>query len=446
MAEPASFLEKLSQWFRNSITFKIFSIAFLILLLMIPSSMVESLIRERQYRKESAVNEISSKWGGSQTICGPILSVPYYEEVLDYSNNLKRLKKNAYFLPQQLKVNGDLLPEKRHRGIYEAVLYEADLALSGSFEKPDFSVWKIQEEAILWDEAELIVGISDLKGVNEKVVVQLEGQKINLQSGLSHQEVVASGISARVNLKELDSLTVFHFQTQLSINGSGVMDFIPVGEETEVLIHAPWKNPKFSGNFLPDEHSISDAHFDAQWKVLQLNRNFPQQWNKEGSHFNGSEFGVELMIGVDQYQKNERSAKYSILVLSLSFLIFFFIEVVNRKRIHPIQYLLVGLALLLFYTLLLSISEQASFTVAYVIASVAIIALISLYVNAFFKSRKFTALLSGTLLMLYGFVFVILQLQDYSLLVGSIGLFIVLSIVMYASRKIDWYSISKDEA
>jgi inner membrane protein len=447
MSASPSFFEKLSQWFRNSISFKIFSIAFLIIVLLIPASMVESLIRERQFRQEEAVNEISSKWGGDQLIVGPIMSIPFYEEVLDPgTNTMKKFKQYAYFLPENLHIEGELFPERRHRGIYEAVLYKSLLQIEGKFNQPDFEVWKVDQKNILWDEAELLIGISDLRGVNEEVNLLLNGkEERSMSSGLSDRKVISSGIACRLNMPHLDSLEEgLSFQTSLSLNGSRQFQLTPVGALTELHLRSEWSSPKFSGQFLPDQHELSEAGFDANWKVLQLNRNFPQQWYK-AQNLSGAEMGVELMIGVDQYQKNERSAKYAILIIGLSFLIFFFIEVLNRKRIHPIQYLLVGLALLLFYTLLLAISEQAGFAIAYLISSLAVIGLISFYVSAFFKSTRFTALLSGTLSILYGFVFVILQLQDYALLVGSIGLFLVLGTVMYATRKIDWYAVNQDD-
>ncbi len=441
MSEQSSFFEKLNRWFRNSISFKIFSVAFLVLILLIPTSMVQDLIRERQYRQEEAIREINSKWGNEQTISGPIISIPYLKVVMTDKKEMTKIKEFAHFLPENLKINGEILPEVRHRGIYESVLYKTNLDINGKFDLPDFSKLRVAPEDIIWQEAYMSFGISDLRGVNEKVVVSLNNQKVNMGPGIPNNDIFSSGISAPIQFE--DSLNVLNFKTSLSINGSNNLYFNPIGEETEVILTSKWPNPSFSGNFLPDTHHITKEGFDVNWKILQLNRNFPQQWMGNQHTLFGSEFGLNLMLGVDQYQKNERSAKYAFMIIALSFLIFFFIEVINKKRIHPIQYLLVGFALIIFYTLLLSISEKASFTLAYLVSAIAVISLITIYVHSFFGQMKFTALLSGTLVILYGFVFVILQLEDFSLLVGSVGLFVVLATVMFATRKIDWYEISK---
>jgi len=173
---------------------------------------------------------------------------------------------------------------------------------------------------------------------------------------------------------------------------------------------------------------------------LHLNRTYPQQWTDDSYYIDDSAFGVGLLFPVDQYQKSLRSAKYAIMFISLTFLVFFFTELLNKKRIHPIQYLLVGLGLSIFYSLLVSLSEHMSFNWAYLIAGVSIIGLITAYAHSIFKNLRLTAILSLILVILYLFLFTILQLQDYSLLLGSIGLFLTLAIVMYLSRKIDWYA------
>ncbi|MDQ3100495.1 MAG: cell envelope integrity protein CreD, partial [Bacteroidota bacterium] len=181
--------------------------------------------------------------------------------------------------------------------------------------------------------------------------------------------------------------------------------------------------------------------FTATWRVLHLNRNYPQAWRSSAFALHESDMGVNLMVPVDQYQKSIRTAKYSTMLISLTFLIFFFVEVLNRRRIHPVQYILVGLALCVFYTLLVALSEHMAFNLAYALAAIGVIGLITAYSTAMFKQRRLTLLLTGILVLLFGFVFTIIQLEDLALLMGSIGLFIVLAIVMYLSRKVDWYSI-----
>lgn len=206
-----------------------------------------------------------------------------------------------------------------------------------------------------------------------------------------------------------------------------------------------WKSPSFIGNFSP-EHTITDEGFEASWSILRFNRNIPDMWTDNYvDSFYDSSFGVNLVDPVDHYQQNMRSAKYAIMFIALTFVVFFFVEILTRTRIHPIQYLLVGIALILFYSLLLSISEQINFAAAYLIASVAIIGLITAYTHSIFKNKTQTGALALFLFILYLFLYVILQLEDVALLIGSIGLFIILAVIMYFSRKINWYKQEDSE-
>lgn len=215
---------------------------------------------------------------------------------------------------------------------------------------------------------------------------------------------------------------------------------------TLVRIQSKWNTPSFDGAFLPDKRTIDKDGFSATWTILHLNRNFPQQWKDNEYLIADWSFGVDLLFPVDQYQKSYRSAKYAIMFIALTFLTFFFSEVLNKIRVHPIQYLLIGFALCIFYSLLISLSEHIGFGLAYLIGSIAIITMITAYSASILKDKILTALVSFILIALYVFLFTILQLEAYSLLMGSIGLFIVMSVIMYLSRNVDWYSpISKIE-
>jgi len=207
-----------------------------------------------------------------------------------------------------------------------------------------------------------------------------------------------------------------------------------------VHLSSNWKNPSFDGNFLPvTTPVVNDKGFTADWKVQHLNRNFPQSWKNESFDFKPSQFGITLLQPVDAYSKTERSVKYAILFVALTFGLYFFIEIIQQKQVHPVQYVLVGLALSIFYTLLLSVSEYLPFNLSYLIAALATAALITLYTRSIFNTWRIASLFGGLLAMLYGFIFILIQLQDGALLFGSIGLFVLLAIVMYYSRKIDWY-------
>lgn len=444
---------------KTNIYFKIIAIVFIVLLLLIPAVMIRGLINEREYRQKEAINEVSSKWANQQTIKGPFVSIPYYKYVKEKKNkNIKgktvqeveekviRIKEYIHLLPTELDVEGEIFPEKRYRGLYEVVVYQSQLKLSGSFKRMALETLNIPEKDILFHNAEFVLGIDDLRGIKDGVELQWNEQKIPFNSGSSSQDIVASGINAVVKLNPKDS-TSYNFSLNLSLKGSQLLYFTPVGKTTDVTMASKWSNPSFNGAFLPDEREVTESGFTAHWNVLHLNRNYPQVWTTSDSYFsvNDSEFGVDLLLPVDSYQKSYRSAKYAILFIGLTFLVFFFIEVMNKIFIHPVQYILVGVALLVFYTLLLSISEYINYNWAFLVSAVATLLLISGYVFAILKSRKLTLFIVGLLAVLYLFIFVIIQLQDYALLVGSVGLFLILASVMYFSRKIDWYSLNLKE-
>ena len=453
--QPSTF-EKINSKIKNSISIRLLSIGFLVLILLIPTSMIENMIREREYRRGDVIREVSEKWGDSQTITGPVLTIPYIRYVKNQDNHLIKTKGYAHFLPNKLNINGKLTPEIRYRSIYEIIVYNSQLHLSGNFSAPDFKDLGINEEYIKWDEAFVSIGIPDMRGIQDNIILKWNKDSYPLNPGIETNDVIGSGVSTRVKLAQhtttmlneekiiaTDKIKEYRFDFNLNLNGSTYLKFIPIGKETNVTLSSNWIHPSFNGAFLPDEREINKEGFSAHWKVLHLNRNYPQQWVQDTHNIHNSSFGVDLLVPVDQYQKSTRSAKYAIMFISFTFLIFFFIEIRNKKRIHPIQFILVGLALTIFYALLLSLSEHISFNWAYIIASFAIILLISTYSISIFKNKKLTGLMSGVLLLLYGFIFTILQLEDYALLMGSIGLFIVLAIIMYLSRKIDWYAIAK---
>jgi inner membrane protein len=233
------------------------------------------------------------------------------------------------------------------------------------------------------------------------------------------------------------------FSLDIKLKGSELLYFTPVGRTTEVNMTSSWKDPAFDGQYLPDTSDISGKGFSAWWKVMQVSRNYPQCWADGTYDLASSSFGVRLIQPTDNYAKSERSVKYAILFIALTFTVFFFLEILQRKQVHPLQYILVGFALCIFYTLLLSISEYTGFNAAYIIAGSATVALIGLYVWSIFKKGRialgFTLALGG----LYAYIFILIQLQDYALLFGSIGLFIIIAILMFYSRKIDWYNSGK---
>lgn len=417
----------------------------LIGVLMIGLAMIRSLVSERSRRAQSVRAEIASSWGQAQTIAGPVLIVPY--RVRD-SLGRHVTTTRARFLPDKLKTTGPLHPERRHRGIFETILYRADLTVEGAFSRPDFSAWNIPAEDILWNEAVVTVGISDLRGIRGNPTLRWNARDIAFSGGSGDAKLWRSGLTAAVPFAPNggDAATI-PFSFALLLNGSEEIRFLPLGRETIVELAASWPDPSFAGAYLPETRSVTSTGFTARWSISSLARSYPQQWRdqlEEEENRNAlgavaaSAFGVDLMSPVGHYQKTERSMKYGALFILLTFLTFFLYELLSPVTLHPVQYFLVGGALCLFYLLLLSISEHGPFVLAYVIGSMATIALISSYSAAILRSRMRVLGLAGFLVLLYGYLYVLLQLEDWALLMGSIGLFLILALVMYTTRRVDW--------
>lgn len=454
----SSFLDRLNNWARNSVTLKLLTVGFLVLILLIPASMVSSLIYERENIRDNAVQEVSSKWGGPQTVAGPVLSVPYERTVTNAEGKPVTERGYAHFLPDTVDMKGELLPQKRYRGIYVVVLYNAKLSVQGHFSRLRADALSVPEESLQWEEAIFTIGISDMKGVEAAIPVQFNDTTLQLGPGTITNDIYSSGASVPLPLpKGADTRLTFAYE--LDLNGSTDLHFTPFGKTTSVALSSTWTAPSFEGAFLPDERTVSDSGFVANWQVLQLNRNYPQQgvggfvqgsgqsdyYGDDPLRRSASTFGLKLLLPIDEYQKTLRSAKYAIYFILLTFLTFFFIEILNRKRLHPIQYLLVGAGIVLFYILLLSFSEHLSFNRAYWIACAAILVLITIYSYFMLRNRKLTVMVFGILAILYGFFYSILQLQDYALLMGSLGLLLILAVIMYLTRNVDWYGLKREE-
>jgi inner membrane protein len=299
----------------------------------------------------------------------------------------------------------------------------------------------------MWADAELSMGISDLRGISDNPGLMVGGKAYtgepsnNLQIRVQrnqNDELSGTGVVVKLPWKSGSDFNG-DVSMKLPLKGSSSMNFSPVGKTTEVELSGPWTSPSFDGEFLPDERTIDGKGFQAKWKILHYNRPFSQTWTGRGKNLSGSDFGAKLLIPVDQYQKSMRTSKYSILVIMLTFVALFMVEIMRKIRIHPFQYILIGAALIIYYSLLLSFSEQVGYNWAYFISTMATVTLISLYSTTFLAGRVLVITFTTLLTFFYGFIFVIIQLQDFSLLLGSIGLFLIIGVIMYFSRKIKWY-------
>lgn len=423
----------------QSITLKIVIIGFLVLLLIIPTIKIQQLIDERSHRRDQVMGEVTDKWGTAQSIAGPALLIPY-SELITVDNKQAETRKDLLLFPEVLIAEGHLIPEVRYRSIYKVIVYNSEMDLRGVFDLSELRKLSIPVERIEWDKACLQVGVSDLRGIQDEVNLLWADVPFPVEPGLLNENLGHSGITVKLPIA-LDK-EMYDFSLKLNVRGSDHLYVTPAGKSTSVHLTSPWTTPSFTGAFLPDKRNISSTGFDAEWKVNQLNRNFPQVWINNNYDVSQSAFGVSLLFPTDEYQKSMRTVKYAILFISLTFLIFILIEIINKIRVHPVQYLLISFGLLIFYTLLISLSEHLGFNRAYLISSSAIVGLIAIYSLTIFKKVRLTLIMLIAIGCLYTFLFTIIQLQDYALLMGSLGLFIILGLVMYLTRKINWYKDS----
>lgn len=465
LTSPLGIIERFNRWLRESIMVKLASIGFLMLILLIPGAWIESIINERQSRSDEVIREVSNSWSGEQTLSGPILVVPFVvKEIHDLGKDGKEIREHtekAYFLPKTLTAKASISPEQLSRGIFDAVVYHAQLNMNAVFEAPDFKGLADAADVIQWQDAYMVFGISDARGISDSLSFRINGKPyaaepsgnigVRMSGASANNETsgyqayapsAKTGMGTGIIVKTPGtSATDFagKIDIDMKLKGSGSLNFTPVGKSTAVHITGSWPDPSFDGAFLPENRDITPGSFTADWKVLHFNRPFPQQWKNSNESIENADFGVRLMVPVDQYQKSIRSSKYSVLVILLTFMALFLVEMTQRIRIHPFQYILIGAALTIYYILLLSLSEHVGYNNAYLIASVATITLITAYSASFLHGRKLVTLLGLLLTLFYAFIYVIIQEQDYSLLLGSIGLFMIIACTMYFSRKVKWY-------
>lgn len=449
-----------SFWSKISTMIKIGVIGFLVLLLLIPLSMFESRLKERLTTRNQAVTEITQTWGSDQFVAGPLLQVPYEKTIVTrkeifVDGKLVKtdvptvVKRYAWFLPADYDVKCSLEPSERYRGIYKAVLYRGDFVFKGTFARPKFDEWKIEDKAVLWDEASVVFAVTDLRGVTNELNIQFGDKKLPMQPGnssLGFPNTLRAKLPVDLWTASTSTSNV-PFSLSIGLNGSGGVKVAPLGLQTKATFESTWPDPNFQGLFPPSKREISQSGFKAVWEIAYYGRGYPQSWlsgseeerDVDGSAIKKSGFGVDLYTPVDSYRLVERAVKYGILFIVMIFTGFFLFETLGKLRIHPLQYILVGVALCLFYMLLLALSELMAFGFAYLIGAVTSGAMITFYSASVLKGAKRAQLIALEQAVIFTFLYTTLQLQDYALLLGTIGLFAALGIVMYATRNVDWY-------
>jgi inner membrane protein len=423
---------------------RIIVLAFLMLVAQFPIWMIDALVRERQQRRDVALEDVASKWGRQQSITGPMLVVPYVTRRTAKDNAGKEVpiveSHSATFLPERLTVRGQLDVETRRRGIFSVPVYRTRLDVQGSFARPSFSEWEIPDADIDWDRAYVSMGVSDIRALESPTAIQWNGTTAELLPGPGERTPLDAGVHAAVTVPPSGGDILF--QVPLRLKGSTGIYWTPLGKSTHVELRSNWANPSFQGNWLPDRHTVSAKGFQAEWTVPYLGRNFPQSWRDvsvDTRLIQGARFGVDLVQTVDHYRMASRSVKYAALFLLLTFATLWLVEVLVGVRVHPIPYLLIGCAICVFYLLELSLSEHLGFTASYVIATAAIVAQITAYGVAVLKSTRLGAIVGGMVTALYAYLYVVLTNEDYALLIGSIGVFVLLAAIMRLTRRVDWF-------
>lgn len=409
----------------------------LILLLLIPAYYITNLVTERQQRQAEVVAEVSNKWATRQILSGPYFTLPYTHTYTNDTGKTYTVKTNLFLFADDLKVSGELFPENRQRSIYKVLLYKSSLKLSGSFK----TQWPadINTANIDFANAKLCFGLSDFKGLEEEIKINFNNQQYALSPGLPATGISETGLSVPISLQSETLNTAIPFSLTVKLRGSESLHFLPLAANSRFDLKSKWQHPSFDGNVLPNDHQLSKDGFNAYWTFNRANLPFNMVVLADKFKDDNLDFGVSMVQPADQYDKTMRSIKYAVLFIGLTFAFFFIIELLQKKPFHPVQYILVGLALLIFYTLLLSVSEFILFDYAYAVAALATVTLISLYAKSHFTKWSIAGVFAAALSCLYAFIFVLIRLEDTALLLGSIGLFIILASAMFLSRRIKWY-------
>ena len=436
-----------SQWMARlgqSRTARLLGIGLLVLLLRIPVSMIEGLVFERQQRGAAAVSEITSSWGGAQNFTGPVLVVPFSQFWAGGepggAPRAEAAERHAVFLPRELRMRGKLRSDVRHRGIFSVPVYTLELYVEGEFNAPDFEALGIPASDADFSRAAVAVGLSDVHAVSGQPALDWDGVPADFLPGAPGLEW-SDGMHAPVELREGTAGRRFSFM--LVLNGSLEFTSAPFAETTIIELESNYPHPSFHGKWLPLDREVTDEGFSATWNISFLGRGYPQSWVTSAvtqQMIEASKFGVRLEEPVDHYRMSERSVKYAALFIFMTFALLWMMETFSGIRIHPVQFLLFGAALCLFYLLELSLSEHLGFAAAYTLASASVIFMVCGYSAAVLRSRQRALVIGAACAALYGYLYFLLAKEDYSLLIGSVVLFMGLGVVMYATRRRDWYA------
>lgn len=429
--------EQPNKWYQNSILVKLVVITALILLLLIPSSWIQSLVDERQDIQVKIGNAVSDSWSGSQLVQGPVLMIPYNKPSGSAGNAVGYI----YLLPDEVHIKAALKMGEFEQGVFSTTVYTSKVGVQGNFAQPNLAKWGIDAAQVMYDKARLLFSISDIKGLLNNPPVKIQGQSYIPELAPAESNPFDQALQVSVALPTTGNIA---FSYDLDLKGSNEINFLHLGKTTDVQFSSDWATPQYSGRYLPDTHDSTANSSSAKWHRLYYNRPFPQQWLNDNTVLSNPKtiaeatFGVRLQPPVDEYRKVTRTNRYATLIILLTFVSLLLTELIRKQPIHLFNYTLIGAAMIVYYILLLSFAEKVGYNYAYLISSTATIALISLFTASLLHNRAAATLFAFILTVFYGFIFIIIQLEQYSLMVGAIALFIIVAALMYFSRKINW--------
>ncbi|WP_411850385.1 cell envelope integrity protein CreD [Stenotrophomonas sp. LGBM10] len=419
----------------------------LILLLLIPLALIKGVINEREAYRNEAYQRVAQSRAGAQTLTGPIRVVPWTEtrevEVVDAAGTKKKEKQveqgEWLQMPSTLQVDGRMQPDERRIGLFRVPVYSWNATISATFADDDYPA----KEGRVYGTPYLTVGIADVRGLVGSPTLRVDGKALDLLPDPGPVRNIATGL--HVDLPAFDDnrggvLKASTVELALVLDGSRSLAVVPVGDDSRIALRSPWPHPLFGGSFLPNQRKVDAQGFDAQWAVSSLASRAQQQLRSRGD-VEVESVSVELVNPVDVYTQADRASKYGILFIVLTFVGFILFELIKHLRIHPLQYLMVGLGLAVFFLLLLSLSEHIPFWMAYAVSAVACIGVQAVYLSGVLHSWKRGLGFAAMLSVLYGALYGLLISENNALLMGSLLLFGVLASAMWITRRVDWYEL-----
>jgi len=420
-------------------TFKVLGIAALALAMLIPLAQVNQLVGERESRAREATRKIAERWGAQQLVGAPVLVVPVRWQVKK-DKEWTTVEEWEYVLADRVSITGKIDPDLRSYGIYQTAVYTASISVEGRFVAADLAALATPGIEPQWARAELRLPVADVRGIRQVSALHFGERELAFRpSGAGISNVGA--ISAPASLDAAKIADTLPFSVTLTLAGTERFAVLPLARQTDLHLSSAWPDPGFDGAFLPASHHVGASGFDADWQVLDLNRRLAQHWRESDAPaaLGETSFGITLTQPAGSYQQNVRAGKYGVLFIALTFVAFFLFEVLRGLRVHPVQYLLIGLALCTFYVVLLALSEQVGFGPAYAIAAACVVAMIGGYAGVVLAAKRAGVMLGALVAVIYGLLYGLVVSEDYALLMGSFALLAAVAATMYLTRRVDWY-------